>query len=127
MNLYSPALRSTVISALPPVSVSVSSLTPLPSISTACGTSDGLSITIVTSPGFAVSSVLSNLRAPPGSATSVSVWAPPPAAGSSCVVACSSVVAGAAAPPFESSSSSSPQPTATSAGRRSSNVMTLRM
>src|SRR5829696_571779 len=57
--------------------VSPSSSTPLPSISTACGTSEGLSMVIVTLPAFAVSSFLSNLSAPPGSAAMVR-FSPPP-------------------------------------------------
>src|SRR2546429_490926 len=42
-----------------------------------CMTADGLSMVIVTLPAFAVSEVLSNLNAPPGSADSLSVEAPP--------------------------------------------------
>src|SRR2546421_2873968 len=42
-----------------------------------CMTADGLSMVIVTLPAFAVSAVLSNLNAPPGSADCLSV-APPP-------------------------------------------------
>ena len=51
---------------------------PLPSIATACGTLDGLAMVTVTLPALALSDVVSNFSAPPGSAVSLSEAAPPP-------------------------------------------------
>jgi hypothetical protein len=92
--------------------------TPLPSTSTAWGTGDGLSIVIVTLPGFAASVFLSNFSAPLGSAVSFrSCAAPPPAVGVDSVV--SVVLSWELDDPLPeeplSLLSSPPQPAATSA------------
>ena len=82
----------------PLLMVSVSSSTPFPSTSTACGSEDGLSSTMVTLPALASSVSVSNFSAPPGSAVSFSVCAAPsPAPGVGGAAAVGAVVVASAA------------------------------